>query len=93
MTEAQDNFDRRIAPHSADQLESALLHALLGFDDIAGHVYGGKGVGSQGDGTAQFVARSDEDREAAMSKIAAAFPQMQCFPLTVPGGRPGRQVT
>jgi galactokinase len=40
-------------------------------------------VGSQGDGTAQFVARSQSDRDAAMKKITAAFPQMQCFPLTI----------
>ena len=83
MTEAQENFDRGVAPHSPDQLASPLLHEVLAFDRIAEHVYGGKGVGSQGDGTAQFVARSAADRDAAMAKIAQAFPKMQCFPLTI----------
>ena len=83
MTQAQQDFDELVAPHSPRELESPLLHKVLDFDAIAGHIYGGKGVGSQGDGTAQFVARSEEDRNAAMAKIAAAFPQMQCFPLTI----------
>lgn len=29
-------------------------------------VWGGKGVGSQGDGSAQFVARNENDREGLM---------------------------
>ncbi len=83
MIEAQNVFDEYIAPSSPDQLTSPLLHELLGLDAIAEHVYGGKGVGSQGDGTVQFVARSAADRDAAMKKIVAAYPKMQCFPLTV----------
>ncbi len=83
MTEAQASFDRMVAPASPEELASPLLHELLGFDGIAPHVYGGKGVGSQGDGTAQFVARSAADRDEAMAKIHDAFGDMQCFPLTV----------
>src|SRR5690606_4860381 len=30
------------------------------------HIYGGKGVGSQGDGSAQFIARSAADQKAVM---------------------------
>ena len=52
-------------------------------ESIAPHIYGGKGVGSQGDGTAQFIARSSADRDAAMAKIVASHPQMLCFPLTI----------
>jgi len=89
MRQAQQNFDKLVAPHSPDQLASPLLHELLNFEPIAAHVFGGKGVGSQGDGTAQFVARSREDRDAAMSKITEAFPQMRCFALNVtPTSRP-----
>ena len=83
MTEAQENFDERIAPQSPDELASPLLHNVLGLGGIAEHIHGGKGVGSQGDGTAQFVARSAEDRDAAMAKVTESFPQMQCFPLTI----------
>jgi len=86
MTEAQQMFDRLVAPSSPKQLKSPLLHEVLCFEGIAEHIYGGKGVGSQGDGTAQFVARSASDRDTAMAKIEAAFPQMQCLPLTILNG-------
>jgi len=83
MTEAQQVFDRMVAPNSPEQLASPILHTVLGLDEIAQHIYGGKGVGSQGDGTAQFVAKSAEDREAAMAKIHEALADTQCFPLTL----------
>ena len=52
---------------------------------------GGKGVGSQGDGTAQFVVRSLEDRQIASEKIHKAFPDMRCFPLTIRGTNQDKQ--
>jgi galactokinase len=83
MNEAQQIFDRFVAPCSPNQLQSPLLHEVLSYEEIAEHIYGGKGVGSQGDGTAQFVARSALDRKAAIAKIEKAFPRMKCFPLTI----------
>ena len=83
MTEAQRNFDELVAPACADQLSSPLMHEVLAFKKIKGHVHGGKGVGSQGDGTAQFVARSGAHRDQAMARIESAFPGMRCFPLTI----------
>lgn len=83
MIEAQSNFDKYVAPHSLENLSSPLLHSVLKYEGIAEHIHGGKGVGSQGDGTAQFVCRSVEDRDAAIEKIEATFPQMRCFPLTI----------
>jgi len=88
MAEAQKNFDELVAPQSPEELASPVLHELLGLADIAEHIYGGKGVGSQGDGTAQFVARSAQDSDAAMEKITQAYPQMRCFPLTIVPGMP-----
>jgi len=85
MVEAQLNFDELVAPHSPDELASPLLHKVLQFEGIAEHVYGGKGVGSQGDGTAQFVARSEKDRDVAIARIVGEFPEMQCFPLAILG--------
>ncbi len=83
MTESQQLFDELVAPVSPDQLASPLLHEVLAFEDIAEHIYGGKGVGSHGDGTAQFVARSAKDRDEAMRKICKKFRGMHCFPLTI----------
>ena len=82
MTEAQGIFDNAVAIHSRE-LGAPLLHELLGLSDIHSFIYGGKGVGSQGDGTAQFVAKGLEDRDRAMEKIRRCFPQMRCFPLTI----------
>ncbi|MFP4356121.1 MAG: GHMP kinase [Phycisphaerae bacterium] len=83
MTAAQQVFDRKVAPHSPDQLASPLLHELLGWDELKGLIWGGKGVGSQGDGTAQFVARSQADRDRAMKLITEKHPEMQCFAMTI----------
>ena len=83
MNQAQAIFDRLIAPCCPGELESPLLHTLLGYGPLLKHVYGGKGVGSQGDGAAQFVARNVKDRDAAMRLVESAFPGMQCFPLTI----------
>ena len=66
MVEAQAAFDEYAAPASPDELRSPVLHKVLAHAPLAPHVWGGKGVGSQGDGTAQFVARSAEDQAAAI---------------------------
>ena len=87
MVAAQAAFDAHVGAHCPDELAAPLLHELLNHPAVKPHVFGGKGVGSQGDGTAQFVARSKEDRDRAMKKIAEVFPQMRCFPLTI-GGAP-----
>lgn len=66
MTEAQAAFDRYAAPASPDELGAPVLHKVLGHAPLAPHIWGGKGVGSQGDGTAQLVARSPADQEEAI---------------------------
>ena len=86
MRQAQRIFDESVVPQSPVELEGPLLHEVLAMKEIAGHIHGGKGVGSQGDGTAQMVARSQADREQAMAKIVRAFPRMRCFPLTIAPG-------
>ncbi len=83
MTEAQGIFDAKVAPHSAAQLASPRLHDVLALPALAECVHGGKGVGSQGDGTAQFVARSPDDRDVAMAAIERRFTDMRCFPLSI----------
>jgi UTP-glucose-1-phosphate uridylyltransferase/mevalonate kinase len=66
MTEAQDFFDRYAAPACPEELTSPVLHRVLSYKAFAPHIWGGKGVGSQGDGTAQFICRSDADQEAVV---------------------------
>jgi UTP-glucose-1-phosphate uridylyltransferase len=66
MTEAQAHFDRYAAPACPEELTSPVLHRVLAHPALGPHVWGGKGVGSQGDGSAQFVARSAADRDAVL---------------------------
>ncbi|MGD0993256.1 MAG: sugar phosphate nucleotidyltransferase [Gemmatimonadales bacterium] len=66
MTEAQALFDQHAVPASPEELGAPVLHCVLKHPALAPHIWGGKGVGSQGDGTAQFVARSAADQQAAI---------------------------
>jgi mevalonate kinase len=58
MDEAQKLFDRYAVPLSPVELEAPKLHSLLNNHEIRQLIYGGKGVGSQGDGAVQFTARN-----------------------------------
>ena len=48
------------------------------------YIYGGKGVGSQGDGTAQLIARDRQSQIRAIALIEQNFPSMQCYKLDIP---------
>ena len=63
LAEAQTLFDREVAPHSPVELAAPVLHRVLADPVVKSLTYGGKGVGSQGDGTVQFIARSREAAE------------------------------
>ena len=65
MTEAQAFFDRYATPLCPEELTAPALHRVLAYEPLRPHIWGGKGVGSQGDGSAQFVARSAADQRAA----------------------------
>ncbi len=67
MVEAQAEFDRCAMPVCPSQLTSPLLHALLAHEPLQRHVWGGKGIGSQGDGTAQLLCRSGDDVDAVIA--------------------------
>ena len=66
LTEAQVFFDRYATPACPEELTSPALHRLLDYAPLKPHVWGGKGVGSQGDGTAQFICRSQDDQDAVI---------------------------
>ena len=59
MTEAEALFDEKVAPMSP-ALWSPKLHSVLQDPSIQPLVWGGKGVGSHGDGSVQFLARNAE---------------------------------
>jgi UTP-glucose-1-phosphate uridylyltransferase/mevalonate kinase len=66
MAEAQAFFDRYAAPACPEELTAPVLHKVLGHEPLRPHIWGGKGVGSQGDGTAQFLARGPSDQRAVV---------------------------
>ncbi len=64
MVEAQSFFDRYATPACPEELTAPVLHKVLNHESLKPHIFGGKGVGSQGDGSAQFIARSEADQQA-----------------------------
>ncbi len=83
MSRVQAEFDRYLIPACPDQLTAPKLHLLLKHPDLQPLIYGGKGVGSQGDGTAQLVAKDRESQEQAIAIIQRDFPQMEALKLTI----------
>ena len=81
MTEAQTVFDQSLMP-VCEELRSPRLHAILADPRIAAWVYGGKGVGSQGDGCVQFVCKSAESRQELAAYLNHEH-GMPCFELDV----------
>jgi UTP-glucose-1-phosphate uridylyltransferase/mevalonate kinase len=90
MVEAQALFDRYAMPACPEELTSPVLHGVLNHEALKPHIWGGKGVGSQGDGTAQFIARSATDQKAVISIIENDL-GMTCLPLTLRTGQKVRK--
>jgi UTP-glucose-1-phosphate uridylyltransferase/mevalonate kinase len=82
MVEAQATFDRYAIPACPEELTAPVLHRVLNHEALKPHIWGGKGVGSQGDGAAQFVARSQAGQAAAIEIIERDF-GMSCLPLSL----------
>lgn len=69
MSEAQVRFDADVAPACPTELTAPRLHEVLAHPRVAELCFGGKGVGSGGDGCAQLVARGPEQREALQALL------------------------
>lgn len=63
IKKAQERFDEYLAPSCKEELTAPILHKVLFMKEIQNFIFGGKGVGSGGDGTAQFICKSKEDRK------------------------------
>lgn len=87
MTDAQENFDRKVAP-ACTELTAPVLHSVLSDPKIRQWVYGAKGVGSQGDGTVQFLAKGQKEVEALQDYLQTEK-GMPSFTLTL---KPGQTV-
>ena len=80
MTEAEALFDKHIAPMSP-ALWAPKLHQVLQDPNIQPLVFGGKGVGSHGDGSVQFLARGPEAQQQLIDYLNAQG--MRAYPLTM----------
>ncbi|MFH1573121.1 MAG: sugar phosphate nucleotidyltransferase, partial [Acidobacteriota bacterium] len=83
MTEAQSQFDASLAPACPGELTAPVLHSVLNHPKLQSFIYGGKGVGSQGDGSVQFIAR-DADCQRRLIEFLKTTLGMPAVPLTVP---------
>lgn len=80
MTEAENLFNSDIAPMSR-ALEAPKLQTILNDPNIRPLVYGGKGVGSHGDGSVQFLARDEESQQKLVDYLNSCG--MQSYKLTL----------
>lgn len=83
MKQAQAEFDKYLIPACPSQLTAPILHELLNYEPIQPYILGGKGVGSQGDGTAQFIVKDEDNQQKVIEIIERDFPQMQGLKLTI----------
>ena len=81
MTDAQRLFDEAVAPMCPEELTSPKLHAVLADPVIKEWTYGGKGVGSQGDGSIQFLAKDAECQQQVIDYLNGQG--MRAYPLTL----------
>ena len=82
MTEAQEIFDTKVAPMCPDELSAPVLHSVLNNKTIKDLTYGGKGVGSQGDGTVQFLAKDQKSQDDLIDFLSHSL-GLSAFPLTL----------
>jgi len=82
MVEAQAAFDAAATPMCPSQLTAPNLHTVLALESLKPHIWGGKGVGSQGDGCAQLLCKSEDDLETVMAIVQREL-GMSCMPLSI----------
>jgi len=81
MTEAEELFNSHVTPMCASELDAPKLRATLTDPEIQPLVYGGKGVGSHGDGSVQFLARDPDCQQKLIDYLNAKG--MKAYPLTI----------
>jgi UTP-glucose-1-phosphate uridylyltransferase/mevalonate kinase len=85
LVESQENFDRYATPVYPEELTAPVLHKVLNYPPLKPYIYGGKGVGSQGDGTAQFLTKSIADQDKVVEIIESEL-NLPCLRLNLTAG-------
>ena len=87
MNKAQENFDKNVAIACKEELTSPVLHSILEDKYLKALSYGRKGVGSQGDGTVQFLAK-DYESQQLIKQYLIEKKGMQAYELTIEKTKP-----
>ena len=90
MDEAQEQFDRHLTAVCPSELAAPVLHKVLRLPQARRYMLGAKGVGSQGDGSAQILVR-DADGQAKVSQILERELGLASLPLIVRASRSVRR--
>jgi UTP-glucose-1-phosphate uridylyltransferase/mevalonate kinase len=86
MMEAQKVFDAAGGPISPTELVAPVLHRVLAHAPLQPLIHGRKGVGSGGDGTAQFLCKGAAEAAEVVEIFKRDFPDMFTLPLVISGG-------
>jgi galactokinase len=83
FSQYQSAFDEALIPVCSDQLSSPRLHEILRDDEVRSLSLGGKGIGSQGDGSVQFVCAGQQQQQC----LTAVLQSKGChaFAFTIHG--------
>jgi mevalonate kinase len=87
-TDAQRVFDAVGQELCPSELSAPALHAVLEDATCRALSFGGKGVGSQGDGCVQFVCKSLTAADALEEYLKSTYPSMGTFLRVSLGGAP-----
>lgn len=85
MNQWQENFDKKVMPAS-DELRGPVLHSVLSDLIIKDLTLGAKGVGSQGDGSVQFLVEN-KDKALELQKYLEEKYSMPSYTLTLTPGQ------
>eukprot|EP00981_Chlorochromonas_danica_P004115 scaffold801_cov178-Ochromonas_danica.AAC.20 len=83
MRKAQEAFDAGALPNCPSQLTAPRLHMLMEDSYLKEHALVVKGVGSQGDGSAQILCANEREQHEVLRYIKEVH-RMEGFPLTIP---------
>ncbi len=82
MACAQRLFDEKVAPASPEELAAPVLHSVLEDPVVLELTFGGKGVGSQGDGAVQLLAK-DKACQEKLADYLKTQRHMDAYTLTL----------
>ena len=81
MTETEEVFNAQVAPMCPEELTAPRLRAVLNDEHVKALTLGGKGVGSHGDGSVQFLTKDPECQQQLIDYLNSQG--MRAYRLTI----------